>query len=168
MRILIVSGAGGGTSKKSIGKYFHLRDFGDALKKHGVEYKLVNELDYVIGFPTKSLRKYFSSKKKLDKLISEFQPEAVLVDRQSNFGLEIIKKNIPLFVLLRGHYWSEIEYAKETIYKGKIMKKIVDIRANVAEQVFAGSTEILPICEYLKTRIITIFYLSLFNTYFKS
>ena len=80
MRILIVSGAGGGTSKKSIGKYFHLRDFGDALKKHCVEYKLVNELDYVIGFPTKSLRKYFSSKKKLDKFISEFQPEAVLVD----------------------------------------------------------------------------------------
>ena len=87
--------------------------------------KLVNELDYVIGFPTKSLRKYFSSKKKFDKLISEFQPEAVLVDRQGSFGLEIIKRNIPLFVLLRGHYWSETEYAKNTIYKGKIMRKIV-------------------------------------------
>ena len=150
MRILIVSGAGGGTSKKSVGKYFHLKDFGDALKKHDVEYKLVSELDYFIGFPTKSLRKYLSSKKKLNELLSEFEPDAVLVDRQSNFGLEIIKRDIPLFVLLRGHYWSEIEYAKDTIYKGKIMRKVVDIRANIAEQVFAGSTEILPICKYLK------------------
>ncbi len=150
MRILIVSGAGGGTSKKSIGKYFHLKDFGDALKKHDVEYKLISELDYFIGFPTKSLRKFFSSKKKLDELISEFKPDAVLVDRQGSFGLEIIKRNIPLFVLLRGHYWSEIEYAKNTIYKGMVMRKIVDIRAKVAEKVFAGSTEILPICKYLK------------------
>ena len=150
MRILIVSGAGGGTSKKSIGKYYHLKDFGDALKEFNVEYRLVNESDFVVGFPTKSLKKYFSSKKKINKLISEFDPDAVLIDRQSNFGLEIIKKKIPLFVLLRGHYWSEIEYAKDTIYKDKIMRKIVDVRANVAEQVFAGSTEILPICKYLK------------------
>ena len=82
-----MSGAGGGTSKKSVGKYFHLKDFGDALRKHDVEYRLINELDYFVGFPTKSLRKYFSSKKKLDKLLSEFEPDAVLVDRQSNFGL---------------------------------------------------------------------------------
>jgi len=150
LRILIVSGAGGGSSKKSVGKYLHLKSFGDELKKFNVEYKLINESDYVLGFPTKSLRKYFSSKNKLDKLISEFEPDVVLIDRQSNFGLEIIKRKIPLFVLLRGHYWSEIEYAKDTIYKGKIMRKVLDIRANVAEQVFAGSTEILPICHYLK------------------
>jgi len=127
-----------------------LKDFGDALRKFGVEYKLISESDFVVGFPTKSLRKYFSSKKKLDGLISEFKPDAVLIDRQSNFGLEIIKRKIPLFVLLRGHYWSEIEYAKDTIYKGKIMRKVIDARADVAEQVFAGSTEILPICNYLK------------------
>jgi len=150
LRILIVSGAGGGSSKKSIGKYFHLKEFGDALTRYDAEYKLVNESDYVVGFPTKSLKKYFSSKNKLDKLLIDFKPDVVLVDRQSNFGLEIIKRDIPLFVLLRGHYWSEIEYAKHTIYKGKIMRKVVDIRANVAEQVFEGSTEILPICNYLK------------------
>jgi hypothetical protein len=150
LRILIVSGAGGGTSKKSIGKYYHLKDFGDALKKFNVEYKLISESDYVVGFPTKSLRRYFSSKNKLDKLISEFEPDAVLIDRQSSFGLEIIKRKIPLFVLLRGHYWSEIEYAKDTIYKDKIMRKVIDMRKDVAEQVFAGSTEILPICKYLE------------------
>jgi len=33
LKVLIASGAGGGTAKKSIGKFFHLREFGDALKK---------------------------------------------------------------------------------------------------------------------------------------
>ena len=105
MRILIVSGAGGGTAKKSVGKFFHLKEFGETLKKNGVEYKIIYESDYVVGFPTKSFKKFFTSKNKLDKLISDFKPDAVLVDRQGNFALEIIKKNIPLFVLLRGHYW---------------------------------------------------------------
>ena len=149
MRILIVSGAGGGTSKGSVGKFYHLRDFGEALTKYDVEYKLVRETDYVVGFPTKQLRKHFSSKKKFQALISDFNPDAVLVDRQSDFGLEVIKKNIPLFVLLRGHHWSEIKYAKESIYKSRIMKKVVDMRADVAERVFAGATAILPICNYL-------------------
>ena len=144
-----MSGAGGGTSKGSVGKYYHLKDFGESLTKFGVIYKLIRETDYVVGFPTKQLGKYFSSKKKFKGLISEFRPDAVLVDRQSNFGLEIIKTGIPLFVLLRGHYWSEIEFAKDTIHKNKIMQKVVDVRANVAEQVFAGATAILPICKYL-------------------
>jgi len=149
LRILIVSGAGGGTSKGSVGKYYHLRDFGEALKKINVEYKLIRETDYVVGFPTKQLRKYFSSKKKFEKLISEFQPDAILVDRQSDFGFQVIKTGIPLFVLLRGNHWSEIQFAKDTIYKDKIMQKVVDMRADVAEKVFAGATAVLPICNYL-------------------
>ena len=119
------------------------------MNKFGIEYKLIRELDYVVGFPTKQLRKYFSSKKKFQKLISEFKPDAVLVDRQSYFGLQIIKIGIPLFVLLRGNHWSEIQYAKDTIYRDKIMQKVLDIRADVAEQVFAGATVVLPICKYL-------------------
>ena len=61
----------------------------------------------------------------------------------------MIKSGIPLFVLLRGHYWSEIQFAKDTLYKNKIMQKVVDMRADVAEKVFAGATVILPICNYL-------------------
>ena len=150
MRILIVSGAGGGTSTKSVGKYFHLREFGETLKKYNVEYRLVNELDYVVGFPTKQLKKYFTTRNKIKKLIQDFKPDLVLIDRQGYFGLEILKMKIPLFVLLRGHYWSEIEYAKNTIYKNKIMQIIINLRKKIAEKVFAESTEILPICNYLK------------------
>ena len=73
----------------------------------------------------------------------------VLVDRQSSFGLEIIKRKIPLFVLLRAHFWDEVKLAKETIYKGNLMRKVVDMRSNVGEKVFAECTMILPICNYL-------------------
>jgi len=149
LRILIASGATGGTSKGSVGKYFHLKDFGEALTKFNIDYKLVRETDYVVGFPTKQISKLISSKKKFKKLIESFKPDAVLVDRQSNFGLEVIKAGIPLFVILRGHHWSELEFAKETIYKDRFMRKIVDIRSQIAEKVFAGATAILPICNYL-------------------
>ena len=100
MKILIASGAGGGTAKKSMGKIFHLKEFGEALKKNGVEYKLVREIDYISGFPSKDLKSWFS-KKKFYKLIEEYKPDLVFVDRQSHFGLETIKAGIPLFVYLR-------------------------------------------------------------------
>ena len=67
MKLLIVSGAGGGSSKKSGGKFFHLKEFGEALKKLGMEYKLIKETDYVIGFPTQHIKEYFSTKKKLNQ-----------------------------------------------------------------------------------------------------
>jgi len=150
LRILIASGAGGGTSKGSIGKYFHLKEFGEALTKFNVEYKLIRESDYVVGFPTKKILKLLSSKKKFKKLIESFKPDVVLVDRQSSFGFEVIKAGIPLFVLLRGHYWSELEYAKATIYKDPLRRKIIDMRNDVAKKVFDGASIILPICNYLK------------------
>ena len=149
LRILIASGATGGTSKGSIGKYFHLKDFGEALTRFDIDYQLVRETDYVVGFPTKQISKLISSKRKFKKLIESFKPDAVLVDRQSNFGLEVIKAGIPLFVILRGHHWSELEFAKETIYKDLLMRKIVDLRGKIAEKVFAGATAILPVADYL-------------------
>ena len=76
MRILIVSGAGGGTSQGSVGKFYHLRDFGETLKKFGVEYKFIREVDYVVGFPTKQLGKYFSSK---NCLILSMQSKSVIL-----------------------------------------------------------------------------------------
>ena len=149
LRILIASGATGGTSKGSIGKYFHLKDFGEALTRFDIDYQLVRETDYVVGFPTKQIGKLISSKRKFKKLIESFKPDAVLVDRQCNFGLEVIKAGIPLFVILRGHHWSELEFAKETIYKDLLMRKIVDLRGQIAEKVFAGATAILPVADYL-------------------
>jgi len=61
MKILIVSGA--------TGKFFHLNAFGEALKKLGVEYKLINELEYGLGFPSKNIKNWLNPDKKYKKLL---------------------------------------------------------------------------------------------------
>ena len=148
MRILIASGAGGGTATKSIGKFFHLKEFGETLKKFGVDYKLVRETDYISGFPSKNPKDWIS-KKKFKNLIEEFKPDAVFVDRQSHFGLETIKMGIPLFVYLRGHFWLEQEWAKKTIYKDPVMKTVINLRKNIAERVFRECQGIFMTADYL-------------------
>ena len=94
-----------------------MKEFSDALEKLGVECKLVKDSDYSRGFPNKRLSDWFFGNNEFKKLIKEFLPDAIFVDKQSHFGAAAIDAGIPLFVLLRGHYWSEIEYAKETMYK---------------------------------------------------
>ena len=96
-----------------------MKEFSNALKKLGVECKLVKDSDYSRGFPNKNFNDWFFGNKEFKKLISEFSPDAIFVDKQSHFGAAAIDAKIPLFVLLRGHYWSELEYAKETMYKTK-------------------------------------------------
>ena len=149
MKILIASGAGGGTAKGRIGKYFHLKEFGEALKKIGVDYKLVREFDYITGFPSKSPKGWFSKKKFYD-LINEYNPDAVFVDCQSHFGLETIKAGIPLFVYLRGHLWMEVESAKKTIYKDLKMRTVLNLRLKNAERVFANCQGIFMTGDYLE------------------
>jgi len=142
LKLLIVYG--------SKGKFFHLKEFGEALTKFGVSYKLVRDIDYIRGFPSKNLRDWFPNKKKFKKLLEEFLPDAVFIDRQSHFGLAIVKEKIPLFILLRGHYWSEYEWAKKTLYKGPIVRMILWFRNRVIEKCFKEATAILPICSYLQ------------------
>ena len=132
----------------SKGKYFHLKEFANALSKFGVVCKLVRDVDYSRGFPSKRIADWFPNKK-FQKLIKEFKPDAIFIDRQSHFGKDVLKTNIPLFVLLRGHYWSEQEWAKKTIYKGIISRTVLDLRNKISEKVFGECTAIFPICKYL-------------------
>ena len=148
MKVLIASGAGGGTAKKSVGKFFHLKELGEALKRIGVDYKLVSETDYITGFPSKDVKSWFS-KKKYYELINEYNPDVVFVDRQSHFGLETIKAGIPLFVYLRGHFWMEQEWAKKTIYKDPLMKAVVNLRQRNAEKVLRECQGIFMTADYL-------------------
>ena len=149
MKLLIASGAGGGTSKGSIGKYFHLREFSEALEKLGVNCKLVREFDYITGFPSKNPKGWISKKKFYD-LINEFKPDAVLVDLQSHFALETIKAGIPCFVYLRGNIWNEAKWAKETIYKDLKTQTVLNLRLKNAERVFTNCQGIFMIADYLE------------------
>ena len=130
--------------------FFHLKEFSDTLNSLGVESKLVFDADYSDGFPSRKIRKWFQKRKKFTKLIEEFKPDAIFIDRQRHFGIDALKANIPLFVLLRGHYWSEINWNKKTMYKS-LPKRIALLQwEKLGKEIFNGATAILPICKYLE------------------
>lgn len=140
MRLLI-----GGASSK----FFHLKELGSALKQYNVDYKLVHDTEIVNGFPSRNIKDWFKTLKEFKNLIDEFKPDTVFVDRQVHFGLAAIKANLPLIVHLRGDYWSEIKWARETLYKDPIKRNVLWWKNRIAEKCFKDSTYILPICDYL-------------------
>ena len=83
----------------------HLDIYAKELRERGVECKVVSDRDYVGEFPSKDIRGFFRTRKKFERLISTFKPDAVVIDRMSQFGFEAIKSGIPLFLICRGHYW---------------------------------------------------------------
>lgn len=126
-----------------------MQEFVTALTKLGVECRLVKDTDYSRGFPSKNVNDWFFGNSEFKKLVKNFKPDAVFVDRQTHFGVHAIKAKLPLFVLLRGHYWSEIDFARRTLYKGPLMRLVLWFRNRVAEKCFRNSTIVFPICDYL-------------------
>ena len=149
MRLLIAY-RGGWTNASGKGKYFHLKEFSNSLQKFGVECKLVNDTDYARGFPSKKLGEWITGKKKFKSLIREFSPDAILIDRPGHFGSAAIDAKIPLFILLRGNYWLEVEAAKKTLYNNQKMKTVIWFRNRIAEKCLKNATVLLPICRYLE------------------
>ena len=142
MRVLI----GGSTSK-----FFHLEEFKNNLLELGVEVKLVIDIEVLEGFPSRNFKKWFQTRRKFNKLLDEFKPDVILVDRQhALFDVAAIESKIPVAIMLRGDYWSEIEWAKETLYKGPVEKIVIKIKEKRAERCFDESEIILPICNHLK------------------
>ena len=129
---------------------FHLKEFSDTLNNLGVESKLVFDADYYDGFPSRKIRNWVQTRKKFNKLIDEFKPDAVLIDRQRHFGIGALKAKIPLFVLLRGHYWSELYWNKRTMYKPLHKRLALWQWDKLGKEIFNGATAILPICRYLE------------------
>ncbi len=139
----------------SSSKIFHLKEFGEALKRQGSEYRLVHDIEIVDGFPSRKISNWFQSKKKFNDLINDFVPDAVFIDRQGHFGVKTIEAKIPLLVHLRGDYWSEIQWAKETLYKDPVKRSVLRFKNRLAEKCFKDSKMILPICNYLKNTVET-------------
>jgi glycosyltransferase involved in cell wall biosynthesis len=139
---LLIGGAGS--------KNFHLKEFGEAISKFGVEYMLVNDVSVVDGFPSRKISNWNQSMNQFNKLIEEFKPDAVFADRQRHFGIAAIKSNLPLILHLRGDFWSEIKWAKNTIYKSFPKNIAIKKWEKIGEENFDGSRIIMPICKYLE------------------
>jgi len=134
-------------------KFFHLKEFGDELAKFGVEYKLVIDSDIYDGFPSRKIGNWFQSRKKFNNLVAEFKPDAVFVDRQRHFGLAALKAGLPLLVHLRGDFWSEMKWARETLYKSLPKRIALWQWEKIAHECFNNATTILPICGFLQNRV---------------
>ena len=134
-------------------KFFHLKEFSEELEKKGHKCKLVIDTDIYAGFPSRHVKDWFDNKNKFKKLISEFSPDAVFVDRQTNFGKAVIEEKLPLFVHLRGDYWAESKMAKETLYKDPSKRSVIWFKERIADTCFREASAIFPICEHLSKTV---------------
>jgi glycosyltransferase involved in cell wall biosynthesis len=132
-------------------RFFYMKQFGDALSDHDVQYLLINDLEIydVHEFSNKYLR-WMKSPKKFEDIIKQFRPDVVLTERVSHFSSLVIKYKIPLIIFLRGDYWSEVNWAKETLYKSRNKRLEIWIKQKIANKCFKKSVLILPICKYLE------------------
>jgi len=141
MKLLI-----GGSSSK----LFHLKEFSEMLEKFNVETKLVFDADFADGFPSRKMSNWFTTNRRFRKLIDDFRPDLILVDRQRHFGLEASRLDIPLLVHLRGNYWKEMEMAKKTLYRSPPKKIAIEKWEEIGGKCFDGAERILPICKHLE------------------
>ncbi len=130
-------------------KFFHLKEFTDTLERLGTECRLVIDTDVYDGFPSKKIDNWFQTRRKFNELVNEFRPDAVFVDRQVHFGIAALKAKLPLFVHLRGDYWSEMKWARETL-TNPITRATLSLKQRIAVKCFREADVILPLCRYLE------------------
>ena len=74
----------------------------------------------------------------------------VVLDRISKLGEFFLDKKIPLFFLLRGNYWEELEWVKK-INEGAGVKSLsIYKNQKLADRIFRESKGIIAISNYLK------------------
>ena len=144
MKILIVG---------SKSRLIHLKHFSYELEKFGMECKVIVDTDFLEKFFNLNLKKKINTNKKLKILLNEFEPNIVLLDKISRIGKIFLDEKIPLFLLLRGNYWEELEWAKKTTYKSPLKFFSVLKNQKLADRIFKESSMILPISEYLKNEV---------------
>jgi len=134
-------------------KIFHLNDFAKSLSNFEIKTKIVIDSELCDGFPSRVISNWFKTKNEFNKLLNEFKPDLILVDRPRHFALESVKQKIPTLVHLRGDFWSEIKWAKETTYK-KFPKTIVIKKwEDIGNNIFENAECVLPICKFLENRV---------------
>ena len=131
-------------------RIYRLKQFTDTLEALNIKCKLVIDHEIYDGFPSKKVSNWFQTTKKFNKLVEEFKPDAVFVDRPGHFALAALKAKLPLLVHMRGDYWSEIAWAKQTLHRSLKDRTSIWFKDRIAEKCFQNSKMILPICNYLK------------------
>ena len=135
-------------------RFIHLKQFTTELKKIGIESKLIHDIEFIDKFFQMNIKKKIERDRNFKKILKEFEPDAVLLDRISKIGKKVIEQNIPLLILLRGNYWEESSWAKKTIYKSRKQKLMITRNEKLTDYCFSKSDLILPISKYLEKEVI--------------
>ena len=122
----------------------------NALQKNDIKCKLIYDIEYANKFFDVNIKNRLRKQKKLKKLLDEFNPDVVLLDRLSGLATEITKAKIPLFILIRGNFWEESKWAKETIYTSPQKRLSFLKNQRFAKTCFNNASVILPISKYLE------------------
>ena len=122
----------------------------NALQKNDIKCKLIYDIEYSNKFFDVNIRNRLGKQKKLKKLLDEFGPDVVLLDRLSGIATEITKAGIPFFILLRGNVWEELKWAKETIYTSPQKRLSFLKKQRFIKTCFNNASVILPISKYLE------------------
>jgi len=121
-----------------------------ALQKNDIKCKLIYDIEYANKFFDVNIKNRLGKQKKLKKLLDEFGPDVVLLDRLSGIATEITKAGIPFFILLRGNVWEELKWAKETIYTSPQKRLSFLKKQRFIKTCFNNASVILPISKYLE------------------
>lgn len=128
-------------------RIFHAHNLSAALSKLGVECKVVLDSETYDGFP---YRKTFQTRRRIHKLFDEFRPSAVMGTYPNLFCIATLDRNIPLLLQLRGDYWSEMKWLKDTICRNPLKRSVLYFKDRIARRCFTESAMILPVSNYLK------------------
>ena len=131
-------------------RFYHLNQFADELKKRGIEVKLIYDIDFLQKTFDVNFTKRINKNKNFIKILEEFCPNVVLLDRITEIGKKVIEQNIPLWILLRGTIWEEIIWAKKTSNNSIKQKLSFQKNEKLIEYCLKNSDLILPISHYLE------------------
>ena len=114
--------------------------------KSGISCEVIDSQLYIPKFF--DIQKY-KKRKEFNKLLQEYDPDFIILDGFNELVDPIVQKKIPFFFLVRGHYWKEEEWSKETI---KTTKQKLGVRRkhNIMKKCFNEAVVIVPISNFLK------------------
>ena len=134
-------------------RFIHLKQFITELEKIGIESKLIYDVEFIDKFFQMNIKKKIEKDRNFKRLLKDFEPDVVLLDRMSKVGKKVIEQNIPLLILLRGNYWEESSWAKKTIYKSRIKRLAATKNEELFDLCLRKSSLILPISKYLENEV---------------
>ena len=75
-------------------RFIHLEEFGQELEKSGVTCKIIHDLDFIQKTTKMDLKGLINKKKEMNKLLEDFCPDLIVLDRITKINKIFLKSLI--------------------------------------------------------------------------